>query len=99
MIDRKLLNMIEMSREIVQEIAREEGMLLLDGFFDEAIIGLASRSGDNTVVAYSIDVIIKILMEKYGKSYPEALEHYSFHIEGRTMGDMTPMFIRLISET
>ena len=98
MIDRKLLNMIEMSREIVHEIAEEEGMLLLDDF-DEAIIGLASRSGNNTVVAYSIDGIIQILMDKFGKSYPDALEHYSFSIEGKYMGDMTPMFIRLISET
>ena len=97
MIDGNLINMIDMSREIVHEIAEEEGMLLLDDF-DEAIIGLASRSGDNTVVAYSIDGIIQILMDKFGKSYSEALEHYSFHIEGRTMGDMTPIFIRLISE-
>ena len=97
MIDRKLVIMIEMSREIVHEIAEEEGMLLLDDF-DEAIIGLASRSGDNTVVAYSIDRIIQILMDKFGKSYAEALEHYSFSIEGKYMGDMTPMFIRLISE-
>ena len=87
--------MIEITAEVLHEIAEEDGMLLLEDF-DEAIVGLASRSGQNTVVAYSIDKIITILMSN-GMDYTKALEYYSFHIEGRTMGENTPIFIRMLT--
>ena len=87
--------MIEMSKEVLYEIVEEDGMLLLDDM-DDAIIGLASRSGQNTVVAYSIDKIIEILMAS-GMEYSKALEHYSFSIEGKYMGENTPIFIRLLT--
>ena len=79
------------------QIAEEEGMLLYDGF-DDAIIGIASRCGENTVLAYDIDKIIEILMDRDDLSYEEALEYYSFNMEGAYIGESTPTHIRCISD-
>ena len=82
---------------MLMQIAEEEGMLLYDGF-DDAIIGIASRCGENTVLAYDIDKIIEILMDRDDLSYEEALEYYSFNMEGSYMGESTPTHIRCISD-
>ena len=83
-----------LSKDLLFEVAKDDGMLMWDGF-DEAILGLASRCGDNTVVAYDIDKIIEILQKEEGMTYFEALEYYSFKIEGAYFGDSSPVFIRL----
>lgn len=89
--------MFTLDRKKLLQIAEEDGMLIYDGF-DEAITGLASRCGENTVVAYNIDKIIEILMRRDKMSFEEALEYYSFNMEGAYMGDCTPVNIRLIND-
>ena len=66
--------------------------LLCDGF-DEAIIGLATRIGMELVVAYDVEKIIGILMNRDGMDYEEAVEYYEFNIVGAWMGEFTPIFI------
>jgi len=89
--------MFTLDRSMLMQIADEEGMLLYDGF-DDAIIGMASRCGENTVLAYDIDKIIEILMDRDDLNYEEALEYYSFNMEGAYIGDSTPTHIRCISD-
>ena len=55
--------------------------LICDGF-DEAIIGMAERINLGPVVAYSVDKIIEILMDRDGMSHEETLEYYSYNILG-----------------
>jgi len=86
-----------LSKDLLFEVASDDGMLIWDGL-DEAILGLASRCGENTVVAYDIDKIIEILIKDEGMSYIEAIEYYSFHLEGAHLGDSSPIFIRLIGD-
>ena len=88
--------MLEFDKDLLFEIAADDGMILLDDL-DEAIVGLCSRCGSNTVVAYNINKIIEILMEREEMSYSEALDHYSFNIEGSHYGDMSPAFVRLLT--
>lgn len=80
-----------MTREDIAEINPDA--LLCDGF-DEAIIGIAERINLNPVVAYSVDKIIDIMMERDGMSYEEAMEYYEYNILGSWMGDNTPIFIK-----
>ena len=67
-------------------------MLTADGL-DKAIIGIGERCGDENIVAYDCEKIIKILMKRDGMTEEEALEFLSFNITGAYMGEGTPIFI------
>lgn len=69
-----------------------EDALILEGF-DEAIIGLAERINLGPVVAYDVNKIYEILMNKHNMSYEEAIEYFNFNIIGAWMGDFTPVYI------
>tara|TARA_R110002050_G_scaffold34397_2_gene86788 strand:+ start:5660 stop:5911 length:252 start_codon:yes stop_codon:yes gene_type:complete len=79
-----------MTREDVSEINPEA--LMVDGF-DKAIIGMAERINLGPVVAYDVDKIINIMMERDGMDYTEAYEFYSYNIVGGWLGEYTPVFI------
>jgi hypothetical protein len=66
--------------------------LVCDGF-DEAIIGMAERINLGPVVAYDVDKMIDIMVERDGMTYEEALEYFNFNILGAWMGEFTPVFI------
>ena len=76
-----------------EEIAEyNEDALILEGF-DEAIIGLAERINLGPVVAYDVNKIYEILMNKHNMSCEEAIEYFNFNIIGAWMGDFTPVYI------
>lgn len=81
-----------MSIDLIVSIAEEENMLFVDGF-DKAILGIATRSNSENVLAYSVNEILNILMTRDNMSYREALDYYSFNIEGAWCGPMTPIFV------
>lgn len=62
-------------------------MLLLDeelttaSGLDDAIIGVGFRCGQPPIVAYAVDQIIKILMDRDGMMNAEAVEFFEFNIE------------------
>lgn len=86
-----------MNKELVMQIAEDENMLLVDGFND-AIIGIATRPNKENVLAYSVNEILNILIHRDNMEYKEALEYYSFHIEGEWCGPMTPVFVNSYNE-
>lgn len=79
-----------MTREEIAEINSDA--LLCDGF-DEAIIGMAERINLGPVVAYSVDKILNIMVERDGMTYEDALEYYNYNILGAWVGEHTPIFI------
>jgi len=79
-----------MTREEISEINPDA--LLLDGF-DEAIIGMAERINLGPVVAYDIEKIIDIMIERDEMTYEEAMEFFDFNIQGAWMGEFTPIYI------
>lgn len=79
-----------MLREEIAKINPEA--LLLDGF-DEAIIGMAERINLGPVVAYDVEKILEIMIERDGMSYEESIEFFDFNIKGAWMGDFTPIYI------
>ncbi len=84
-----------MLREDISEINPEA--LLIDGF-DEAIIGMAERINLGPVVAYDVQTILKIMIERDEMTYEEAIEYFEFNILGAWAGDNTPIFINKIEE-
>ena len=79
-----------MTRGDISEINPEA--LLCDGF-DEAIIGMAERINLGPVVAYDVDKMLEIMVERDGMSYDEAMEYFDYNIIGAWMGENTPIFI------
>lgn len=54
---------------------------------------MAERINLGPVVAYDVDKIIKIMIERDGMSYEEAFEFFEFNILGAWVGEFTPIFI------
>ena len=77
----------------VEEISEINPEALICEGFDGAIIGMAERVNLGPVVAYDVDIIINILMERDGMTDLEAIEYYNFNIVGAWMGEFTPVFI------
>jgi len=79
---------------IREELAGEwdtELLFLSEEEFDEAIIGVAERIGDEPVVAYDTTKIVAILSRSM--SVDEAYEFFEFNILGAYVGQKTPMFV------
>lgn len=69
-----------------------EEALLADGF-EDAILGVAERCSQPTLVVYDASKCIEILMERDGMSEDEAQEFFSFNTTGAWMGENTPLFL------
>jgi hypothetical protein len=66
-------------------------LFLSEDEFDEAIIGVAERIGEEPVVAYDTTKIVEILSRSM--SVDEAYEYFEFNILGAYVGLKTPLFI------
>ena len=65
--------------------------VIFDGLND-AIIGMGSQSGKDSLLIYSAKKIIKLLV-KGGMKVDEAKEYYDFNIQGLWAGEMTPIIM------
>jgi hypothetical protein len=72
--------------EVLEELNPEA--IMYDGF-DEAIVGMVARCGTEPLALYDRDKCIKILTDK-GASYEEALDYFSYNVEGCWAGPHTP---------
>lgn len=93
-----LLNQLQinlMDRKEFNELMVEENpsALFADGF-DNAIIGHTQRMNHPPLVAYSVDIMIDIMIERDNMTFEEALEFFDFNIGPAWLGEGTPMFIR-----
>jgi len=81
---------IDALRERIAESNPEA--LFADGF-EDAIIGVAERCGQPTLVVYDCNKCIEILMKRDGMEYEEAMEFFTFNTTGAWVGEMTPLFM------
>lgn len=86
--------MVKDIRERLEERFPDTEFLLADGL-DEAVIGIDSKT---MRVIYSKEKIIEILMERDEMERTEALEYFSFNIQGAYVGDKTPIYMEQIPE-
>jgi len=69
----------------------EDQTMLATGF-EEAIIGL-DTSQEVFRVVYDIDAIISILMERDEMTEEDALEYFSYNVQGSYVGEGTPIYV------
>ena len=77
---------------------QNEEALFADGY-EEAIIGVAERCGQPTLVVYDGDKCIQILQERDGMSEDDAAEFFSFNTLGSWAGENTPLFLWRVPDT
>lgn len=78
-------------KEIIDSFEEEE-LLFVDGF-DVAIIGIDTVSYR---VVYNKEIMIEVLIAE-GMSYEDALEYFSYNIEGAYVGEKTPIYCQTTS--
>lgn len=78
-----------MKQQII-DYYQDEIFLFLDGY-DDAIIGIDENS---MLVIYSVDIMLNQLEKDMSEE--EALEYFSFNIEGAYMGEKTPIYCKAI---
>ena len=84
------------THEAIQELVGDDhGVMFYDGL-DEAIIGTAERINLGPVVAYDVEKILEIYIERDGMTYEEAQEFFQYNVIGGWNGEMTPVFINKI---
>jgi hypothetical protein len=66
--------------------------MLADGF-EAALIGIAHRCSQATLVVYDADKCIEILMSRDGMDHDEAREFFWFNTLGAWVGEGTPLFL------
>ena len=66
--------------------------LFADGF-DDAIIGICRKAGDSSVVAYSYEKCVEVLINQQEMSPEDAIEWMEFNVVSAYMGPHTPVFI------
>ena len=67
-------------------------MLKVDGH-DDAIIGVGESFSRQPILVYSVDMIIKELMERDGMTEEEAIDFFGFNIIGSYNGEGMPIFV------
>jgi len=72
-------------------------MLKWDGF-DSAIIGTAERCNMDTVIAYDLTKMVKILVARDDMSVKEAHEYLQFNVIGAYIGEYTPIIINKMTK-
>tara|TARA_R110001592_G_scaffold179189_1_gene420657 strand:+ start:2632 stop:2883 length:252 start_codon:yes stop_codon:yes gene_type:complete len=83
-----------MKEEILDIITEINPKALMADGFDDAILGITNRCGDDSLIAYDYDKCVKILQKEM--SYEDAVEYMEFNIVGSYVGEGTPIFIKKI---
>ena len=80
-------------RDQIQEMYPDVDFLFMsEKEYDEAILGVADRIGDEPTIAYDYDKVIDA-SKKIGMSYEEAIEYFHYNQIGAYVGKQTPIFI------
>jgi len=72
--------------------AFDEDMLLADGY-EDAVLGVAERCGQPSLVVYDADQCINVLVKRDGMDHDDAEEFFHFNTLGAWMGEHTPLFL------
>ena len=67
----------------------------MDGF-DDCVVGVVERFGQEPCLAYDRAKIIKKMVERHGMTESEAMEFYEYNQLGAYVGSTTPAFIVFI---
>ena len=88
---------LNMRQEIVDEFGDDEFLFLSEPEYDEAILGVARRIGQEAVVAYDYNKVCDIASALINDDDPtNVVEYVEFNIIGAYVGDRTPVFVDIV---
>jgi len=82
-------------RQHCLELADDPDELLFADGYDEAILGIGCRNGEEMVL-YDTARVVRLLHRRDGMVLDEAEEFFAYNVLGAWVGDRTPMFVRLV---
>ena len=81
------------NEKLISQITKLDPKILLADGFDDALIGITYRD-DELVALYSEEKIIQMLIHEHDMTCDDAIEYFSYNIEGSYMGKKTPVYYR-----
>jgi hypothetical protein len=83
--------------EISEDYGDSELLFLSEPEYDEAIIGVAHRIGQEDVIAYDYNKLFEIAKKMMNTEDDlEVMEHIEFNIMGSYVGERTPTFVDVV---
>ena len=81
--------------KILEHYSNDDIPFLRANGFDDAIIGVDENSHR---VVYDADKCVRILINRDGMDYLEALEYFDYNVRGSYMGEKTPIFCDILEK-
>ena len=78
-------------KKVISKFSEEYDLVTMDGF-DNCLVGVVERFGQNAIACYDKAKVLKKL-EKEGMSANEAEEFFYFNQLGSWVGENTPCFL------
>ena len=83
--------------EILEDYGDREFLFLSEPEYDEAIIGVAHRIGQDDVIAYDYNKVCEVVAKMIGNDdIMEVMEYVEFNIMGAYVGERTPIFVDVV---
>jgi hypothetical protein len=84
-------------QEIYDDYGDSELLFLSEPEYDEAIIGVAHRIGQEDVIAYDYNKLCEIVQKTMNNAdIMEVMEYVEFNIMGAYVGERTPIFVDVV---
>ena len=83
-----------MTKNELWESIESNELMTMDGY-DDCIVGIGYRYGNEPYVVYDTNKIVNKLMKEDGMTYHQAYEYHEFNQSGAYLGPKTPGFIEL----
>ena len=84
-------------QEIYDDYGDSELLFLSEEEYDDAIIGVAHRIGQDDVIAYDYNKLCEIVAKMMGNDdIMEVMEYVEFNIMGAYVGERTPIFVDVV---
>jgi hypothetical protein len=84
-------------QEIVDAFGDDQLLFLSEPEFDEAIIGIARRIGQEDAIAYNSNKVYEILAKQLNtEDWTVIFEYFEFNILGAYVGERTPVFVDIV---
>jgi hypothetical protein len=99
--DPAITHRLNKRQEIVDDFGNGEGegefLFLSEPEYDEAIIGVAHRIGQEDVIAYDYNKVCEVVAKMMGNDdIMEVMEYVEFNIMGAYVGERTPIFVDVV---
>ncbi len=82
--------------EIIDQLETEYPDVMLMDEFEDCIIGICRRFGQEEIVAYDYHMVINKMMTEWELSHEDAIEYFDYNQIGAWVGERTPCFVEVL---